>query len=155
MEVGAIGKAFDLGAGGALDQYLDCAVRELQQLQHIGKRADIVDRGRLRIVVGRIHLGGEQNLLLRAHYVFQRLDRFFAANKKRNDHMREHNDVAQREDCIDTVTRTAWEFGHLGTFLPRPPLADRESHLSGHSPLRLLPKGSAWLARKEAPDLAC
>jgi CheY-like chemotaxis protein len=38
----------------ALDQYLDGAVGELEQLQHARKRANLVDRLRCRIVVGRV-----------------------------------------------------------------------------------------------------
>ena len=103
MEVDTVGEGLDLRARGALDQNLDGAVGQLQQLQDIGERADVVDRVGFRIVVGGIDLGGKQDLLFRAHHLFQRLDRLLAADEQRNDHVREHDDVAQREDRVDIV----------------------------------------------------
>ena len=97
---------------GAFDQHLHGAVRQLQQLQHVGERADVIDRVRLGIVVGGILLGREQDLLFRAHHLFQRLDRLLTPDEERNDHVREHHDVAQREDCEDAVAGSPGYFGH-------------------------------------------
>ncbi len=72
-------------------------------MQDVGKRADIIDSVGFWIVVGGVHLGGEQDLLLRAHYLFQRLDRLFAPYEERHDHVRKHHYVAQRENCVDAV----------------------------------------------------
>jgi hypothetical protein len=35
-------------------------------------------------------------ICLSTHHLFERTDRFFAADEQRHDHVREHNDVAQR-----------------------------------------------------------
>ena len=47
-----------------------------------------------------------------AHDFFQRLDRLFAADEERNDHVREHHDVAQRQNRIGPgfagVQRRSW-----------------------------------------------
>ena len=86
-----------LGARDALDQHLHGAVGQLQQLQHVGERADVVDRVGLGIVVGGVLLGGEQDLLVGAHHLFERPDRLLAPDEERHDHVREHDDVAQRQ----------------------------------------------------------
>ena len=117
VEVVAVGEARrSCARARALDQHLDGAVGQLQQLQHIGERADVVDRVGRRIVVGGIHLGGEQDLLVGAHHLFERLDRLFAADEERHDHVREHHDVAQRQDCEDAVAGSPGYFGHCPTF---------------------------------------
>ena len=96
----AIGVARHLRARGALDQHLHGAVGQLEQLQHARERADGVDRVRRRIVVGGVLLRRQQNEGVRAHDFFERLDRLFAADEKRNDHVREDNDVPQRQHRI-------------------------------------------------------
>jgi hypothetical protein len=45
------------GWKSALDQHLDGAVGELEQLQYARKRANLVDRLRCRVFVGRVLLG--------------------------------------------------------------------------------------------------
>ena len=100
----------------AFDQHLDGAVRQLQQLQHIGERADVIDRVGFGIIVGGILLGREQDLFFRAHDLFQGLDRLLTPDEERNDHVREHHDVAQREDCVDAVAGRPGYFGHCPTF---------------------------------------
>jgi hypothetical protein len=55
----AIGVLDHFRALSALDQNLDGAVGELEQLQHARKRADLVDRLGRRLIVGRVLLGGE------------------------------------------------------------------------------------------------
>ena len=104
-ELIVLGKPDDARALAALDQHLDRAVGQLQQLQHRADRADRVDvRGR-RIVLGGVLLGDEQDLLVVLHHVFERPHRFFAADKQRHDHVREHDDVAQRQDGIKRTAR--------------------------------------------------
>ena len=97
---GAVGVALDLGARGALDQHLHGAVGQLEQLQHARERAGLVDRVGRRVVVGRVLLGGEQDERVGAHDLFKRLDRLLAADEERNDHVREHDDVPQRQNGI-------------------------------------------------------
>ena len=98
--VAAVGVLEHLGALRALDQHLHGAVGQLEQLQHAGERADLVDRVGRRIVVGGVLLRREQNERVRAHHLFERLDRLFAADEQRHDHVREHHDVAQRQHRI-------------------------------------------------------
>ena len=85
---------------GALDQHLDGAVGQLEQLQHARERADLVDRVGRRIVVGGVLLRRQQNERVRAHHLFERLDRLLAADEQRHDHVREDDDVAQRQHRI-------------------------------------------------------
>ena len=92
----AIGVLLDLSAGGAFDEHLDGAIRQLEELQNARKRTDAVDCVRRRIVVGSILLRRQQNEGIRAHHLFERLDRFLAADEKRNNHVREDNDIPQR-----------------------------------------------------------
>ncbi|MCY1303947.1 hypothetical protein D9M70_536790 [compost metagenome] len=92
--------AVDLGARAAFDQHLDGAVGQLQQLQDIGDGADFIDRGRFRIVVGGVDLGGKHDLLVGAHDFLKRTDRLFAADEERHDHVREDHDVAERQNRV-------------------------------------------------------
>jgi hypothetical protein len=81
VEIGIGRVAGDRGARGALDQHLDGAVGKLQQLQHIGERADLMDGVGCRIVVGSVLLGGQQDLAVGPHHLFQSLDRLFPPTK--------------------------------------------------------------------------
>jgi hypothetical protein len=118
VEFGAVRIGQDLGAGTAFDQHLDGAVRQLQELQHVGNRADVVDGFRLRIVVGGVDLGGKQNLLVGTHDFLERTDRLLTAHEQRHDHVRKDDDVAQRQDGIDahvfgSVGRARFSCGHF------------------------------------------
>src|SRR5438034_2211576 len=84
----------------ALDQYLDGAVGELEQLQYARKRADFVDGLRCRLVVGRILLGGEQDEGVGPHHLLEREDRLLAPDEEGRDHVRKYDDVAQRQHRI-------------------------------------------------------
>jgi hypothetical protein len=52
-------------------------------------------------------LRDEQDLLVVLHHIFESAHRFFAADKERHDHVREHDDVAEGQD---RVKRAAHEF---------------------------------------------
>ncbi len=97
---GAIGVFLDLGALKPLDQHLDGAVGQLEQLQHAGERADLIDRIRGRIIIRRVLLRREHDQRVVLHDFFERADRFLAADEQRHDHVRENNDVAQRQHRI-------------------------------------------------------
>ena len=84
----------------ALDQHLDGAVRQLEELQHGSDRADPMDVVRRGIVLAGVLLRHQQDLLVVLHDVFQRPDRFLAADEQRHDHVGENHDVAQRKDGI-------------------------------------------------------
>ena len=70
----AIGVPDHFRALSALNQYLDGAVGELEQLQHTRKRANLVDGLGRRFVVGRILLGGEQDEGSGPHHPLERED---------------------------------------------------------------------------------
>src|SRR5690606_6773083 len=91
----ALAVAVDGHAGGALDQHLDGAVGQLQQLQHLRQRADLVQVVGTRIIDVRAALGDQQDLLVAGHGLVQRLDRAVAAPEQRDHHVRVHDHVAQ------------------------------------------------------------
>ncbi len=88
---------------GTLDQHLDGAVRQLEQLEHVRERPDLVDRSGRRIVVRGVLLRGQQDERVGAHHLFQRLDRFFAPDEKGHDHVREDDNVAQRQHWVGSA----------------------------------------------------
>ena len=101
LEVIVIGdKAGDLHALAPLDQHLDGAVGQLQQLQHIGQNAGAIDPVLGRLIDRGVLLRGQQDRRVRFHHRLQRADRFFAADEQRNDHVGKDHDVAQRQHRI-------------------------------------------------------
>ena len=96
----AIGIFLDLGARSALDQHLDGAVGQLEELQHARQRADRENGVGRRLIVRGIFLRRKQDERVRTHHFFERLDGFFAADEQRNDHVREDDDVPQRKHGI-------------------------------------------------------
>ena len=123
LEEGVVlGEAHDAGALAAFDQHLDRAVGQLQQLQHGADRADRENVGRRRIVLRRVLLRDEKDLLIVLHHVFERPHRLLAADEERHDHVREHHDVAERQNRIK---RSARGFEHRPSFLYQGPLAGK------------------------------
>src|SRR5262249_29998595 len=105
----AIGVLDHFRALSALDQYLDDAIGELEQLQYACKRADFVDRLRWRIVVGRVLLGGEQDEGVGPHHLLEREDRLLASHEEGRDHVRKYDGVAQRQHRIGPgLTGNEW-----------------------------------------------
>ena len=96
-EIAARHEAGHAGAALAFDQHAHGLVGQLQQLQHRRQRADAVQAVGIRIVVGRVLLGEQQNLLFLVHHLFERADGLLAADEERNDHVGKHDDVAQRQ----------------------------------------------------------
>ena len=90
----------DLHAALTFDQHFHRAIRQLQQLQHIGQNARVVDPIFAWLILTRINLARQQDLLVVGHDLLKRADRFLAAHKQRHDHMRKHHDVAQRQDGV-------------------------------------------------------
>src|SRR5439155_24688457 len=124
----AIGVLDHFRALSALDQYLDDAVGELEQLQYARKRANLVDRLRCRIVVGRVLLGGEQDEGVGPHRLLEREDRLLASDEEGRDHVRKYDDVAQWQHRISSGftwrKRWAWlcsNHGPKSVFCPSPP----------------------------------
>ena len=106
----------NLRSRGAFDQHLDRAVGQLEQLQHAGQRPDFEDRVGCWIVVRGIFLRRKQYEGVGPHHLFQRLDRLFTADEERNDHVRKHHDVAQRQNRIGPgfarLQLGSWFIGH-------------------------------------------
>ncbi len=76
----------------------------------------VIDVRRRGIVLGGVLLGDEQDLLVVLHHLFQRLDRFLAADEERHDHVGEHHNVAQRQYGIE---RAAGGFDHSNPSVTR------------------------------------
>ena len=89
--------ALNHGTALALDQHLDGAVRQLQQLQDAGDRADGVDIVRRRVIIGGALLCRQHDLFSRLHRQFERADGFLPADEQRNHHVRKHDHVPQRQ----------------------------------------------------------
>ena len=87
----------DARAIDALDQHLDGAVGQLQQLQDRRDGADAVQVLGLRVVDVGLLLRDQQDALVGLHRRFERLNRFLAADEQRDDHVRVNNDVPQRQ----------------------------------------------------------
>ena len=83
------------GALRAFDQHAHRAVGQLQQLHRRGDHAEVVERVAVGIVLGRIELGDQEQLLVRRHRRFQRGDGFLAPDEQRHDPVREDDDVAK------------------------------------------------------------
>src|SRR5262249_32477938 len=90
----------------SLYQYLDRAVRQLEQLQHRSEGPGRVDRIGRRIVIAGVLLCRQQDLFVRAHDLFEGIDRLLPPDEQRHDHVGKHDDVAQRQDRISLPTAT-------------------------------------------------
>ena len=96
-EVVARGELRDRCPLGPLDQHLDRAVRQLEELQNRGDRPDLVEILGLRIVDIRLLLREQQDLLVHLHRLLEREDGLLTAHEQRYDHVGIHDDVAQRQ----------------------------------------------------------
>ncbi|MNZ33443.1 hypothetical protein D3C78_507890 [compost metagenome] len=82
----------------ALDQHFHGAVRQFQQLQDGGNGAHAIQGIFARVVIGRIPLGNQKNLLVPRHRGLERLDGFLTPHEKRDDHVRIDHDIAQWQE---------------------------------------------------------
>ncbi|MCY1415809.1 hypothetical protein D9M71_313040 [compost metagenome] len=90
-------KALDLTALLTFDQYLDRTVRKLEQLQHGGHGTHAIEPIFARIVIGRVLLRQEQDLLVTGHCGLKGLDGLLPSDEQRDDHVRIHHYVTQGE----------------------------------------------------------
>ncbi len=95
-EIGTGAEAGHARAALAFDQHANGLVGQLQKLKHGRQRADAVKAIGRRIIVGRVLLRQQQDLLLFAHHFFESAHGFFAPHKERNDHMGENDNIAER-----------------------------------------------------------
>ncbi|MNQ81816.1 hypothetical protein D3C85_968530 [compost metagenome] len=92
-----IADVVDTGTLRAFDQHLDGAIGQLQHLQNIGDAANFIDVRRRWLVLRGCFLSGKHDALALLHRSFQRLDRLWTANEQRYHHMRENDDIPQRQ----------------------------------------------------------
>ena len=119
-ELGVLDEAGDLHPFLALDQHFHGAVGELEELEHVGEHADAVDRIGLGIVHRGVDLAGQQDLLVVRHDLFERLHALIAADEQRNDHVREHHDIAQRQNGVGEVLLLGHFFSLCSADSPAP-----------------------------------
>ena len=81
----------------ALDEHADRAVGQLQQLQHLGDGADIVEVVAVGLVAALVELRDEQDVLVAGHRRLERRYRLVSPDEQRHHLAREHNQVAQGE----------------------------------------------------------
>ncbi len=82
----------------AFDQHLDGAIGQLEQLQYGGDGADAVQSLFIRIVVSRISLREQQDLLVACHCRFKGFDRLLAPHEQRDNHVRINHDITQWQE---------------------------------------------------------
>ena len=85
------------GALHAFDEDLHGAVGELEHLQDRRDAADLEHVVGLGLVLAGRLLGDQHDLAAGFHRHFERLDRFRAADEKRDDHVRKDDHVTQRQ----------------------------------------------------------
>lgn len=81
----------------ALDQHLHRAVREAEQLHDGADRPDLVDVFGGRLVGAGVLLSDEEDLLVAVHRLVESQDALLAPDEELRDHVREYDDVTQRE----------------------------------------------------------
>ncbi|MCY1175228.1 hypothetical protein D9M73_154580 [compost metagenome] len=105
-------KALNRTALLAFDQHLDGAIGQLQQLQNSGNGTDTIQSVFTRIIVSRIFLRQQKNLLLASHRCLEGFDGLLAPHEQRDNHMRIHNDITQWQErqfegCLHDFASTA------------------------------------------------
>ena len=92
-----------------LHQHPHRAIGQLQQLQHAGHHANVIQIIRHRIVAAGVQLRDKEDILVAVplltrcplaagiHSRLQRRHRFLAAHEQRHHHAGKHNDIAQRQ----------------------------------------------------------
>ncbi len=88
----------ETGALHALDQHADRTVGQLQQLHRGRDDAEIVERVAIGIVLARIELRDQEQLLVRGHRRLERRHRLLAPDEQGDDAVRENDDVAKRKN---------------------------------------------------------
>ena len=84
-----------LGTTHPLHQHLDRTIRQLQHLQNGSNGADLIQVLGFRLILVGGGLGHEQNLLVLLRSDFQCFHRLGSSDKKWDDQMRIHYDIAQ------------------------------------------------------------
>ncbi|MNG15961.1 hypothetical protein D3C84_998260 [compost metagenome] len=105
-------EALDAAALLAFDQHLDRAIRQLQQLQHGGHGTDAIQGIFARIVVGRVALCQQENLLVAGHCRLKGFNGLLAPDEQRDDHVWVDHNIAQGQErqfdgCLHDFSSTA------------------------------------------------
>ncbi len=79
----------------AFDQNLGGAIRQLEQLQHLGHGADPIQIVGAGVIDVRAVLGNQHDTLVGRHYGIKGANGFLATDEQRNDHVWIDDDVAQ------------------------------------------------------------
>lgn len=100
----------DVAAGAALDQHFDGAVGELEHLQDGGHGAHPVNIAFRGIVIGRVALRHQHDLLVAGHGGFQSRNGLLPADEQRDHHMRVDHHVTQwqQRNIFQHVSPLCW-----------------------------------------------
>ena len=104
LKVGiGLGELKDICPSRPFDEHLDGPIRKLQQLERRADRADRVNVVGRRVILARILLGHEKDLLVVPHDLVQGTDGPIPAHEQGDDHVGKDHDVPKREDRIEDV----------------------------------------------------
>ncbi|OQC53696.1 MAG: hypothetical protein BWX55_00917 [Deltaproteobacteria bacterium ADurb.Bin022] len=92
---------FDHASGLAFNQHLHRAVRQAQKLNNDADGSDMINIFFLRIVILGVLLRDHENTLFVFHRRLQCGNGFLTAHKQRNNHMRKHDNISQRQKRDD------------------------------------------------------
>jgi hypothetical protein len=81
----------------SFDEHLHRAVRQLEHLEDVGDRADVVEILGTGFILGGRLLGDKKNALAGFHGGFECLDGLRTSDEQRDHHVREDHDVPQRK----------------------------------------------------------
>ena len=107
-----LAKFFNSATLLTLDQHLDGTVWQFQQLQNSGDSAHAIKCVGSGIIVSRIFLSQQQDLLVARHRSLEGLDRLLASHEQWDHHVRIHNNITQRQErqfdgCLHDFASTA------------------------------------------------
>ncbi len=105
------GEAMEANPLATFHQDLDRAVRQPQQLQHVRQGTDSVDIAGLGVVHLGAALSDQYDAFVALHRQVERMDGLFTADKQRDDHVRVHHHVAERQYRHQCVTGQTVEVG--------------------------------------------
>ena len=90
-----LNQPFQPDAALPLHQNAHRAIGQLQQLQHRGNNADVIEIVRRRVVTPGVELGNQHDILVARHRGLERRHRFLATNEQGHHHAGKHHDIAQ------------------------------------------------------------
>ncbi|MBB5985360.1 hypothetical protein HNP60_001334 [Sphingobium sp. B1D3A] len=82
----------------AFHEHAHIAIRQLEHLHDAGDHAHVVKRVAIGIVLARVKLRDQKDVLVARHRLLKRGHALVAPHEQRHDHLREDNDVPQRQE---------------------------------------------------------